>query len=95
MARGAGARLLLDCCQSFPHMPLDVQALGADWIVASAHKACGPTGGTYRHCAAYCSCICCLLPLPLLPAAPASAAYCSYLRCLFKVSASYGPHLTC
>jgi len=43
-ARKVGARVLLDSCQSMPHMPLDVQALGVDWIVASAHKAVGPTG---------------------------------------------------
>jgi cysteine desulfurase/selenocysteine lyase len=43
-ARGVGARLLLDCCQSVPNMPVDVQALGADWIVASGHKMCAPTG---------------------------------------------------
>lgn len=35
---------MLDCCQSVPNMPVDVQALGADWIVASSHKMCGPTG---------------------------------------------------
>ena len=39
-----GAKVLLDCCQSAPHMPIDVQQLGADWIVASGHKMCGPTG---------------------------------------------------
>lgn len=44
MCAAAGARLLLDCCQSLPGLPLDVGALGADWVVASAHKACGPTG---------------------------------------------------
>ncbi len=43
-ARRVGARLLLDCCQSAPHMPLDVRSLGADWVVASGHKMCGPTG---------------------------------------------------
>ena len=43
-ARRVGAKLLLDCCQSLPHMPVDVRALGADWIVASSHKMCGPTG---------------------------------------------------
>jgi cysteine desulfurase/selenocysteine lyase len=43
-AHKAGARVLLDCCQSVPNMPLDVQRLGADWIVASSHKMCGPTG---------------------------------------------------
>ena len=25
-------------------MPVDVRALGADWIVGSSHKMCGPTG---------------------------------------------------
>jgi cysteine desulfurase/selenocysteine lyase len=44
LAHAAGAKLLLDCCQSVPNMPVDVQALGADWIVASSHKMCGPTG---------------------------------------------------
>ena len=39
-----GARVLLDCCQSVPHMGVDVQTLGADWIVGSSHKMCGPTG---------------------------------------------------
>lgn len=35
---------MLDCCQSVPHMPVDVTRLGADWIVASSHKFCGPSG---------------------------------------------------
>lgn len=39
-----GARVLLDCCQSTPHMPINVEQLGADWIVGSGHKMCGPTG---------------------------------------------------
>lgn len=43
-ARRVGAKVLLDCCQSVPHMPVDVQKLGADWIVASGHKMCAPTG---------------------------------------------------
>lgn len=43
-AHAVGARVLLDCCQSVPNMPVDVGRLGADWIVASAHKMCGPTG---------------------------------------------------
>ncbi|GLC37845.1 Cysteine desulfurase 1, chloroplastic [Pleodorina starrii] len=43
-ARAVGAKLLLDCCQSVPHMPVDVTSLGADWIVASSHKFCGPSG---------------------------------------------------
>lgn len=43
-AHAAGALVLVDACQSVPHMPVDVTALGADWLVASAHKMCGPTG---------------------------------------------------
>eukprot|EP00798_Chlamydomonas_sp_ICE-L_P018266 gene18266-24720_t len=43
-AKKVGAMVLLDCCQSVPHMPVNVQTLGADWIVASSHKMCGPTG---------------------------------------------------
>ena len=44
LAKEVGAKVLLDCCQSIPHMKVDVQELGADWIVASGHKMCGPTG---------------------------------------------------
>ncbi len=39
-----GAKVLLDCSQSVPGRPTDVQALGADWVVATGHKMCGPTG---------------------------------------------------
>ena len=37
-------KVILDACQSIPHMPVDVQALGVDFIAASGHKMCGPTG---------------------------------------------------
>lgn len=43
-AHEVGAKVLLDACQSVPNMPINVQQLGADWIVASSHKMCGPTG---------------------------------------------------
>jgi cysteine desulfurase/selenocysteine lyase len=44
LAHAAGAKLLLDGCQSAPHMPVDVAALGCDFYVFSAHKLYGPTG---------------------------------------------------
>jgi cysteine desulfurase / selenocysteine lyase len=43
-AHAVGARILVDACQSVPNMAVDVQALGVDWLVASGHKMCGPTG---------------------------------------------------
>lgn len=36
--------VLIDGAQSIPHLPVDVQALGADFYVFSAHKIYGPTG---------------------------------------------------
>ncbi|KAH9790343.1 cysteine desulfurase 1 [Citrus sinensis] len=39
-----GAKVLVDACQSVPHMVVDVQGLDADFLVASSHKMCGPTG---------------------------------------------------
>lgn len=39
-----GALVMVDAAQSVPHMPVDVQALGADFTAFSAHKMCGPTG---------------------------------------------------
>jgi len=44
LARGVGAKVMLDACQSVPHMPVDVQSLGVDFLVASGHKMCAPTG---------------------------------------------------
>ena len=44
IAHQHGARVLIDACQSVPHMPIDVQAIDCDWLVASGHKMCGPTG---------------------------------------------------
>lgn len=44
LAHGVGAKVLVDACQSVAHIPVDVQALACDWLVASSHKLCGPTG---------------------------------------------------
>lgn len=43
-AHAAGAKVLIDGAQSVPHFTVDVQALGADFLVFSGHKMCGPTG---------------------------------------------------
>ncbi|MDQ2903922.1 MAG: cysteine desulfurase [Chloroflexota bacterium] len=43
-AHAAGAIALIDAAQSVPHMPVDVQALDADFLCFSAHKMLGPTG---------------------------------------------------
>lgn len=43
-AHQAGARVLIDGAQSVPNMPVDVQALDADFYAFSGHKMCGPTG---------------------------------------------------
>ncbi|CAI6007284.1 unnamed protein product [Closterium sp. NIES-65] len=54
-AHAVGAKVLLDACQSVPHMPVDVQQLGVDFAArvqqlgvdfaaVSSHKMAGPTG---------------------------------------------------
>ena len=44
LAHAAGAKVLVDACQSVPHLATDVQAMGADFVAFSAHKAVGPSG---------------------------------------------------
>jgi len=44
LAHAAGARVLVDGAQSTPHLPVNVQALDADFFVFSGHKIFGPTG---------------------------------------------------
>ncbi len=44
LAHAAGAKILLDGCQGIVHQHVDVQALGCDFYVFSAHKLYGPTG---------------------------------------------------
>lgn len=43
-AGDVGALTVLDCCQSVPHQPVDLHALGVDFAAFSGHKMCGPTG---------------------------------------------------
>lgn len=43
-AHEVGALVVLDACQSVPHMPVSVKELGVDFLMFSGHKAVGPTG---------------------------------------------------
>ena len=43
-AHAVGALVVLDACQSVPHLPVDLPALGVDAAVFSGHKMLGPTG---------------------------------------------------
>lgn len=54
IAHAHGIPVLVDAAQSSPHIPIDVQALDADFLVLSGHKIFGPTGigilyGKERH----------------------------------------------
>ena len=44
IAHSAGAVLIVDAAQSVPHMSINFNEMGCDFIVFSAHKMCGPTG---------------------------------------------------
>lgn len=43
-ARAVGAVVVLDACQSVPHMKVDFHALDVDFAAFSGHKMCGPNG---------------------------------------------------
>jgi cysteine desulfurase/selenocysteine lyase len=48
-ARAAGAVSLIDGAQAVPQMPVDVEAIGADFYAWTGHKALGPTGVGVLH----------------------------------------------
>ncbi len=48
-ARRLGVTTLVDAAQSIGHRPVDVQAIGCDFLVFSGHKMCGPTGIGVLH----------------------------------------------
>ena len=43
-AQAVGALTFLDACQSVPHQPVDLHALGVDYAAFSGHKMLGPNG---------------------------------------------------
>ena len=43
-AHKIGAIVIVDACQSVPHIPVNVTKLGADFLAFSGHKILGPTG---------------------------------------------------
>ena len=43
-AHERGAIMVVDAAQAAPHRPLDVEALGCDFLALSSHKMCGPSG---------------------------------------------------
>ena len=44
LAHAAGTKVLVDAAQSISHLPVNVQALDADFLAFSGHKVFGPTG---------------------------------------------------
>ncbi|UCE45241.1 MAG: cysteine desulfurase [Methanobacteriota archaeon] len=55
IAHDHGAKVLLDAAQAAPSTRLNVQAMGVDYLVVSAHKMLGPSGVGIMYASAECS----------------------------------------
>ncbi|MFB6285589.1 MAG: cysteine desulfurase [Candidatus Bipolaricaulia bacterium] len=49
MAHDVGAVAVVDAAQSAPHIPVDIQDLGCDFLAASGHKMLGPSGTGFLY----------------------------------------------
>jgi cysteine desulfurase/selenocysteine lyase len=49
LAREYGALSVVDAAQAAPHLPIDVESVGCDFLTFSAHKMLGPTGIGVMH----------------------------------------------
>jgi len=52
IAHSKGAKILFDAAQAAPSMKIDVRAINADYMAASAHKMLGPSGVGLFYCRA-------------------------------------------
>ncbi len=52
IAHAYGSKVLFDAAQAAPSRKIDLQGLGADYLAASAHKMCGPSGVGIFYCRA-------------------------------------------
>ncbi|MDQ4100315.1 MAG: aminotransferase class V-fold PLP-dependent enzyme, partial [Chloroflexota bacterium] len=48
-AHAVGATVLVDGAQGVPHLPVDVQAIGCDFLAFSGHKMLGPMGASILY----------------------------------------------
>ncbi len=50
LAHSSGAKVLFDAAQAAPSQRIDLQTLGVDYLAASGHKMCGPSGVGIFYC---------------------------------------------